>query len=89
MKTLLQVKPYVAKEFLTQSRKSHANRNSTYRRWSDALIIITIVNKERMVVSLRSRILFGYIILVAVIGSMAAILIHEPAKFHDLYAYFK
>ena len=34
-----------------------------------------------MVVSLRSRILFGYIILVAVIGSMAAILIHEPAKF--------
>ena len=60
-----------------------------YRRWSDALIIITIVNKERMVVSLRSRILFGYIILVAVIGSMAAILIHEPAKFHDLYAYFK
>ena len=22
----------------------------------------------------------------AVIGSMAAILIHEPAKFHDLYA---
>jgi len=23
----------------------------------------------------------------AVIGSMAAILIHEPAKFHDLYAY--
>ena len=42
-----------------------------------------------MVVSLRSRILFGYIILVAVIGSMAAILIHEPAKFHDLYAYFK
>ena len=37
-----------------------------------------------MVVSLRSRILFGYIILVAVI---AAILIHEPAKFHDLYAY--
>ena len=50
-------------------------------------IIITIVNKGRMVVSLRSRILFGYIILVAVIGSMAAILIHEPAKFHDLYAY--
>lgn len=48
-----------------------------------------IVNKGRMVVSLRSRILFGYIILVAVIGSMAAILIHEPAKFHDLYAYFK
>lgn len=42
-----------------------------------------------MVVSLRSRILFGYIILVAVIGSMTAILIHEPAKFHDLYAYFK
>ena len=42
-----------------------------------------------MVVSLRSRILFGYIILVAVICSMAAILIHEPAKFHDLYAYFK
>lgn len=42
-----------------------------------------------MVVSLRSRILFGYIILVAVISSMAAILIHEPAKFHDLYAYFK
>lgn len=42
-----------------------------------------------MVVSLRSRILFGYIILVAVIVSMAAILIHEPAKFHDLYAYFK
>ena len=42
-----------------------------------------------MVVSLGSRILFGYIILVAVIGSMAAILIHEPAKFHDLYAYFK
>lgn len=40
-----------------------------------------------MVVSLRSRILFGYIILVAVIGSMAVILIHEPAKFHDLYAY--
>ena len=34
-----------------------------------------------MVVSLRSRILFGYIILVAVIGSMAAILIHEPGKF--------
>ena len=31
--------------------------------------------------------LFGYAILMAVIGSMAAILIHEPAKFHDLYAY--
>ena len=70
-------------------RNPHTNRNSTYRRWSDALIIITIVNKGRMVVSLRSRILFGYIILVAVIGSMAAILIHEPAKFHDLYAYFR
>ncbi|WP_262710014.1 hypothetical protein [Bacteroides eggerthii] len=37
--------------------------------------------------SLRYKIFFGYAILMAVIGSMAAILIHEPAKFHDLYAY--
>ena len=42
-----------------------------------------------MVVSLRSRILFGYIILVAAIATMGWMLIHEPAKFHDLYAYFK
>ena len=80
---------YLKKIFYNSVAELRTNRNSTYRRWSDALIIITIVNKGRMVVSLRSRILFGYIILVAVIGSMAAILIHEPAKFHDLYAYFK
>ena len=42
---------------------------------------------HQQTVSLRYKIFFGYAILMAVIGSMAAILIHEPAKFHDLYAY--
>ncbi len=40
-------------------------------------------------VSLQAKILFGYLVLMAVIISMAAILFHERARFRDLYAYFE
>lgn len=36
--------------------------------------------------NLRARILFGYIILMAVIGSMAAILVHERKRMQEIEA---
>ena len=37
-----------------------------------------------MVIRLRHKILFGYVILLAVIGSMVAILVHERKRMHEI-----
>ena len=41
---------------------------------------------KSMAVSLQHKIIFGYVILMAVIGSMAAILVHERERVHEIEA---